>query len=98
MDLIIIAGMPAAGKSTLAKKIAKTFGYPILEKDGIKEELFDHIGYADRAEKRKLDAAVPAIDEQKTPAKVDVQKIRTILLEQDAVLDHSCEQGGAVKC
>ncbi len=60
MDLIIIAGMPAAGKSTLAKKIAKAFGYPILEKDDIKEELFDQIGYADRAEKRKLDAAATA--------------------------------------
>ncbi len=60
MDLIIIAGMPAAGKSTLAKKVAKAFGVPILEKDDIKEELFDTIGYADRVEKRKLDVAATA--------------------------------------
>ena len=38
MDLIIIAGMPATGKTTLSKKIAAAFGMPILEKDEIKKE------------------------------------------------------------
>ena len=61
MKLIIIAGMPSAGKSTIAKKIGAFFGYPILEKDDIKEELFDTLGYGDRAEKRKLDVAATAV-------------------------------------
>ena len=61
MDLIIIAGMPSAGKTTLARKLSEEFGYPILEKDEMKEMLFDHLGYADRIEKRKLDYASNAI-------------------------------------
>ncbi|MBQ4160388.1 MAG: ATP-binding protein [Clostridia bacterium] len=61
MDLIIIAGMPSAGKTTLARKLSEQFGYPILEKDEMKEMLFDHLGYADRIEKRKLDYASNAI-------------------------------------
>lgn len=61
MKLIIIAGMPSAGKSTIAKKIGDAFGFPILEKDEIKEELFDTIGYKDRVEKRRLDMASTAI-------------------------------------
>ncbi len=60
MNLIIIAGMPAAGKSTVARKVGAAFGYPVLEKDDIKEELFDTIGYQDRAQKRQLDAAATA--------------------------------------
>ena len=61
MNLIIIAGMPSAGKTTLARKLSAVFGYPILEKDEMKEMLFDHLGYADRIEKRKLDYASNAI-------------------------------------
>ncbi len=61
MNLIIVAGMPATGKSTLAKALQKEFGYPILEKDGIKEELFDTIGFESYAEKRRLDIAANAV-------------------------------------
>lgn len=61
MNLIIIAGMPASGKSTIAEKISKAFGYPILEKDAIKEELFDTIGFSNYAEKRRHDIAATAV-------------------------------------
>lgn len=61
MDLIIIAGMPATGKSTLAKKLSDAFGLAILEKDEIKDEMFDTIGFKDRKEKRALDVAANAI-------------------------------------
>ena len=46
MNVIILAGMPATGKSTLAKKLQARFGYPILEKDNIKEGLFDTLGFS----------------------------------------------------
>ena len=61
MDLIIIAGMPATGKSTLARKLSDAFGLAILEKDEIKDEMFDTIGFKDRQEKRALDVAANAI-------------------------------------
>ena len=61
MNLIIIAGMPATGKSTLARSLSEAFSFPILEKDDIKEEMFDTVGYRDLAEKRALDVAANAI-------------------------------------
>lgn len=61
MNIIIIAGMPASGKSTIAAKISKAFGYPILEKDAIKEELFDTIGFTNYSEKRRHDVAATAV-------------------------------------
>ena len=61
MNLLIIAGMPASGKSTVSSRISKHFGYPILEKDSIKEELFDTIGFTCYAEKRQLDVAATAV-------------------------------------
>lgn len=61
MNIIIIAGMPASGKSTIAMKLSKAFGYPILEKDAIKEELFDVIGFNNYAEKRRHDVAATSV-------------------------------------
>lgn len=61
MKLIIIAGMPASGKSTVAEKLSRHFGWPVLEKDAIKEELFDTIGFTNYAEKRRLDVAATAV-------------------------------------
>ncbi|MBQ1525058.1 MAG: AAA family ATPase, partial [Firmicutes bacterium] len=57
MDLIIIAGMPASGKSTAAAAVSKAFGYPIIEKDYIKEGLFDVLGFENYQQKRALDYA-----------------------------------------
>lgn len=59
--LIIIAGMPASGKSTIATKLSKSLNLPIIEKDAIKEELFDTIGFNNYAQKRQLDVAATAV-------------------------------------
>ena len=61
VNIIIIAGMPASGKTTIARKLSQVFGYPILEKDAIKEELFDVMGFNNYAEKRKHDVAATAV-------------------------------------
>ena len=61
MDLIILSGLPASGKSTVARALQEAFPYPILEKDRIKEGLFDTLGFQSHAEKRRLDAAAAQI-------------------------------------
>ena len=61
MQLIIVAGMPATGKTTLAGALRNAFGYPVLEKDSIKEVLFDTLGFQDYPQKRKLDIAAAGV-------------------------------------
>ncbi|MDE7210411.1 MAG: hypothetical protein K2O03_03070, partial [Lachnospiraceae bacterium] len=57
MYCILVAGMPAAGKSTMAKAIAEKWSLPLLSKDSIKELLYDNIGFGSREEKGKLGVA-----------------------------------------
>ena len=61
MKTIIIAGMPASGKTTVSKRLSEVFGFPILEKDAIKEELFDVIGFQEYSQKRLMDVAATAV-------------------------------------
>lgn len=61
MDLIVISGLPASGKSTVARLLQAAFPYPILEKDRMKECLFDTLGFQSHDEKRRLDAAAARI-------------------------------------
>lgn len=53
--------MPASGKSTLARKVARTLDLPVLEKDEIKEALFDTVGFRCYKEKRQLDVAATEV-------------------------------------
>ena len=61
MELILLAGLPATGKTTLAKKLSEILHLPVLEKDEIKEVLFDTVGYADAEERQKLGLAANRI-------------------------------------
>ena len=61
MKCVFIAGMPATGKSTLAAQMGKSLGLPVLEKDEIKECLFDTVGFTCYVEKRRLDVAATEI-------------------------------------
>ena len=61
MAVIVLTGMPATGKSTICKALAEHFGYPVVEKDAIKEELFDPVGFTCYAEKRALDHGANAV-------------------------------------
>ena len=54
---ILIAGLPASGKSTFAGLLGRELGLPCLSKDSIKESLFDTLGFASRAEKVRLGVA-----------------------------------------
>ena len=79
MKIIILTGMPASGKSTIAARLSKEFQLPILEKDYFKESLFDTLGFENYAQKRKLDhaangvllCAVESLMKQKVPMIID---------------------------
>ena len=52
--LIIVNGLPASGKTTLAGKIADRLKLPLFAKDAIKEHLYEAIGATGRAASRAL--------------------------------------------
>lgn len=51
---ILLGGIPAAGKTTLARLLSETLRIPVLSKDQEKEALFDRQGFTSRAEKVRL--------------------------------------------
>ncbi len=57
MYCILVTGIPAAGKSTMAKAISERFKLPVISKDAVKELLFDNIGFQSRKEKVNLGIA-----------------------------------------
>lgn len=59
--VILVTGIPAAGKSVLAEKLSAELGLPWFSKDRIKEKLFDTIGFTSREEKVKLSIAATSI-------------------------------------
>ena len=58
---ILVAGPPASGKTTLARRLSTMMGLPVFSKDRIKERLFDTLGFTSRAEKVRLGEAAAAI-------------------------------------
>lgn len=57
MYCILVAGIPASGKTTLCRYLSKELGLASFSKDEIKELLFDTLGFQSRAEKVKLGVA-----------------------------------------
>ena len=55
--LILVVGRPAAGKTTIANRIASSFNLPLLAKDDFKEILFDQLGTGNRAWSMRLGQA-----------------------------------------
>jgi len=52
--VFLVTGLPATGKTTLARALARALQVPLLCKDAIKEPLLDALGAADRAASRHL--------------------------------------------
>ncbi len=55
--VIIISGPPCTGKTHLGLRIAREFSLPFINKDGIKERLFDGLGWKDAAWSKQLSHA-----------------------------------------
>ncbi len=60
-SVIIISGPPGTGKTTLGKRLAQELNLPFVHKDGIKELLFDKLGWSDRAWSKTLGIASYAL-------------------------------------
>lgn len=58
---ILVNGVPASGKSTVARRISARLGCPLFALDSVKEPLFEHFGTGDREHNRKLGRASYAI-------------------------------------
>jgi glucokinase len=54
---VLVNGVPASGKSTIARAISTQTGWPLLTLDTIKEALFEEIGTGDRDYNRTMGRA-----------------------------------------
>ncbi|MEM7141667.1 MAG: AAA family ATPase [Actinomycetota bacterium] len=59
--LIVVTGLPGSGKTTLARRLRDGMGWPLLEKDVIKEALFEAFGTGDLAHSQALGGAAHAV-------------------------------------
>ena len=57
MYCILVTGIPAAGKSTMAEAVSERLKLPVISKDTVKELLFDNVGFHSREEKVNLGIA-----------------------------------------
>ncbi|HEY6426780.1 MAG TPA: AAA family ATPase, partial [Acidimicrobiales bacterium] len=57
MCVVLVTGLPGAGKSTVARAVATRFGLLLVSKDELKERMFDALGWSDKAWSLKVSAA-----------------------------------------
>lgn len=81
MRCILICGMPAAGKSYMARQLSDILGIPMFSKDDIKERLYDTVGFTCREEKVAL--GVGAMEIMYYAAEQVISKGESVILENN---------------
>lgn len=74
---VLVNGIPASGKSTVARGLSGRLGCPLMTLDTVKQPLFDHLGTGDREHNRRLGRAsyaalFAAVGDWPDPARVVV--------------------------
>jgi predicted kinase len=57
---VVVSGLAASGKTSLAEPLAQALGLPFISKDAIKEALFEAVGYGGLAWSQTLSRAADA--------------------------------------
>jgi predicted kinase len=77
--VFLVTGLPASGKTTLARALARELAVPLLAKDAIKEALLQILGADDPAASRRLsDASFAALF---ALGAAQVEAVGTVVLE-----------------
>jgi predicted kinase len=85
--LVVVTGMPAAGKSTLAEELSRSLALPLIARDRIKEQLYETLGAGNAESSSRLGAAAFAL----------LFDLAAVLLEagQSAILEANFFRGDA---
>ncbi len=51
---VVVSGLPASGKTTIARSLADALGYPLADKDELLESLFESEGLGDPGHRSRL--------------------------------------------
>lgn len=79
--LIIVTGLPATGKTWLAKELSNSFHIPLFSKDPLKISLLELLGTVDRAWDRKI--GIAAVHQQILFARELLLKNIPVILESN---------------
>jgi predicted kinase len=93
--LILITGLPGTGKTTLGRRLAADLTLPFLYKDGIKEILFDQLGWSDRAWSRRLGLATYALLYH--VLEIELAARRSLIVESNFHREHATPRFAALR-
>jgi len=88
-NLILIAGLPATGKTSFAKYLSNELKIPMVSKDIVKELLYDTVGFKSRNEKVALNLAAITIMNHFAETQLSIGQ--SIILERN--FENLCKPG-----